>query len=61
MRFGEGAAEDCEVLREDIDHTAIDGAPACNDAITRWALFFHAKISAAVGNESVELFKAVRV
>jgi hypothetical protein len=57
MGFGKRAAEDGEILREDIDHAAIDRAPACHHAIACGALCLHAEIGAAVGDEHVEFFE----
>ncbi len=50
-----------EVLREHVDHTAIDRAPTGDNAVTCRLVLFHAELGAAVRLEHVELFKAVFV
>src|SRR5262249_13866817 len=47
MRLGERAAEDGEILAEDEDEAAIDGAVAGDDAIARDLLLGHAEIRRA--------------
>ncbi len=42
--FAERATEDGEVLGEDIDDAAVDGAPACDDAVAGDFGFFHAEV-----------------
>jgi len=51
----EGAAEDGEVLREDIDNAAVDAAIAGDDAVAGDALLRHVEVVAAVGLELVGL------
>ena len=53
MGFGQRAAEHGEILAEDIDHAAIDRAPAGDDAIAGDLGAVHAEIGAAVGDEHV--------
>ena len=55
--FRQRAAEDREVLGIHIDQPPVDRAPARHHTVAGRALFFHAKIDAAVGYKHVELFK----
>ena len=57
--FGERAAEDGEVLREDVDQAAVDAAVAGDEAVAGDDLLVHAEIAAAVGDELVELLEGV--
>jgi hypothetical protein len=57
----QGAAEDGEVLREDVDQAAIDGAVAGHHAVAHVALLLQAEVVAAVGDEHVQLAKAALV
>ncbi|MNX91930.1 hypothetical protein D3C86_1240470 [compost metagenome] len=57
----QGAAEDGEVFREDIDQTAADGAASGDDAVARDALLGHAEVVAAMLHEHVGLFEAAFV
>ena len=59
--FRERTTKYGEVLREHIDHTAIDGAPTCDNAVTRHLLFLHTEVGAAVRFEHVKFFKATFV
>jgi len=61
MRAGERAAEDGEVLHEDVDGTAVDRAPARDDAIARNLLLLHAEVLAVVLDEHVELLEGAVV
>ncbi len=61
VRLGERAAEDGEVLGEDADDAAVDGAPAGDDAVARRLLLLHAELGAAVLDEGVELLEGVLV
>ena len=61
VRLGERAAEDGEVLGEDVDDAAVDGAPAGDDAVARRLLLLHAELGAAVLDEGVELLERVLV
>src|SRR5260370_41140875 len=61
MGLGERAAEDGEVLRENIDKAPVDAAEAGDEAVARGALLVHAEIGAAVAHEFVELFESVFV
>jgi hypothetical protein len=53
MRAGQGAAEDGEILGEDIDQTAADGAAARDHAVAGDALVLHAELGRAVLDEHV--------
>ncbi len=55
------AAKHREILTEHIDLTPVDRAPARNHTVTGRLLLLHAEIGAAMGDEHVELFKAVFV
>ena len=59
MRLRERAPEHGEVLRENINHSAINRAPTGDHTIAGRALFFHTKISAAMRNKHVKLFETV--
>ena len=61
VRLGHRSAQHGEVLAEDIDHAAIDGAPSRDDTVTGRFLVLHAEIGAAVRHEHVEFFKAALV
>ncbi len=58
MGFRQGAAEDGEVFREDIDEAAIDGALAGDNAVAGDLLLIHAEIGALMLNEHVVFFEA---
>ena len=60
-RLGERAAEDGEILGEDIDDAAVDRAPAGDDAVAGDLGLLHAEIGAAVLDEHVELFEGVLI
>ena len=57
VRAGERAAEDGEVLGEDVDQAAVDRAPAGDDAVAGDFGFLHAEFVAAVFDEHVELLE----
>ena len=59
--FGERAAEDGEVLREDVYQAAVDAAIAGDEAVAGRALRFHAEIVGVVADEFVELFEGAFV
>ena len=59
--FGERAAEDGEVLREDEDQAAFDAAVAGDEAVAEDVLLVHAEVGAAVGDELVGLFEGAFV
>ena len=61
MHFGEGAAEYGEILGEDVDHAAIDGAIAGDHAIAGGALLFQAEVVRAVRDQHVQFFEAAFV
>ena len=61
MGFRERAAEHGEILGEDVDHPAIDGAPAGDDAVAREFVLLHAEIDAAVLDIHVELLEGAVV
>ena len=59
MGFRKRAAEDGEVLGEEEDGPAIDGAPAGDDAVAGDLVLLHAEIGRAVLDEHVELLEGV--
>ena len=59
--FGERAAEDGEVLREDEDEAAVDAAVAGDEAVAGDALLVHAEVGGAVGDELVDLLEGAFV
>jgi hypothetical protein len=59
--FGEGSAEDGEVLRERVGEPTGDATVACDHAVARHNLILHAEVAAAVGDEGVELFESIAV
>ncbi len=61
VRLRERAAEDREVLGEDEDRAAVDGAPAGDDAVARDPDVRHAEIDRAVLDEHVELLERAPV
>src|SRR5205085_1980216 len=61
VRAGERSAEDGEVLREDEDLPALDGAVAGDHAVAEDLLLLHSEVVAAVDLELVELDEAARV
>ena len=61
MRFAKGAAEDREILGENIDGAAVDRAPAGHHPVARNLGRLHAEIVAAVLDEHVELLEEVVV
>src|SRR5690606_11266512 len=61
MRLGERAAENGEVLGEDVDDAAVDGAPAGDDAVAGGLRLLHAEVGAAVLDEGIELLEGVLV
>jgi len=61
MRFRQGAAEHGEILREDEDQTAVDGAVAGDDAVAGDLLLVHAEIGAAMLDKHIPFFERARV
>ncbi len=59
--FRERAAEDGEVLREDVDQAGVDVAVAGDEAVAGDDLLIHAEVAAAMGDELVELFEGAFV
>src|SRR5205814_341350 len=57
VRFGKGAAKDCEVLGEDKDFPAVDQAVTGHDSIAGINLIFQSKIMRTMLNQSVKLLK----
>jgi len=55
VRLPQAAAEDGEILREDVDGAAVDGALAGHDAVGQDPLLAHPELVGAVGDEHVEL------
>ena len=58
MRLAQGAAENREVLGEDVHQAAIDPAVAGYDPVPGHDLAIEAEIGGAVGDEAVELDEA---
>src|SRR5690606_16021243 len=61
VRLGERAAEDREVLAEDEDQPALDGAVAGDDSVAEDLLVLEAEADGAVGDEAVQLDEAALV
>src|SRR5262249_12093476 len=61
VRLGERAAEDGEILSEDVHGTSVDGSGAADDAVSRNLRLFHAEIARAVSDEWIELEEGTRV
>ena len=61
LALGERAAEDGEVLREDVDQAAVDAAVAGDEAVAGDDLLVHAEIAAAVGDQLVEFLEGAFV
>ena len=61
VRLGQRAAEHGEVLGEDEDRAAVDGAPAGDDAVAGDLDLLHAEIARAVLDEHVELLEGALV
>ena len=61
MGLGERAAEDGEVLAEDVDEPAVDRPPAGHDAVAVGAVLVEAELGAAVADERAELLEGVGV
>jgi hypothetical protein len=59
--FGERAAEDGEVLREDINQAAVNAAVAGNEAVAGRGLLLHAEVHAAMGDELIDLLEGAFV
>ena len=55
------AAEDGEVLREDVDAAPVDLAEAGDDAVAGILLLLHAEVGAAVHDVAVELVEGARI
>ncbi len=61
VRLRQRAAEHREVLGEHVDHAAVDGAPAGDDAVAGDLGLLHAEVGAAVLDVHVELLEGVVV
>src|SRR5690606_7812152 len=61
MGAAKRSAKDGEILGEDIDQTAVDGAAPGDDAIAGDALILHPEVVAAVLHEHVGLFEGAFV
>src|ERR1043165_8320012 len=61
VRFGERAAEDGEVLREDIPEPPFDAAPTGHDAVTEHLLIGETEIGGAMRDEAIELDEGPRI
>ena len=57
VRLRERAAEDGEVLREDVDQAPVDVSVAGDEAVARGALRFHAEVVRLVADELVEFLE----
>src|SRR5690606_30668538 len=57
VRLRQGAAQNREILAEDVNEAAIDCAPARHHAIAGNLLFRHAEVRRPVGDEHVELLE----
>ena len=57
VRFGKRAAENGEVLREDVDEPPVDAAVAGDESVARGPLLFHPEILAVVPDEFVQLLE----
>ena len=58
VRLAQRAAEDGEVLREDVDEAAVDAAVAGDDAVAVELLLLETEVGRAVRDEAVELDEA---
>src|SRR5690606_15452912 len=61
MGLAQRAAEHGEILAEDVDHAAVDRAPAGYYAVAGDHRVGHAEIGRAVSDEHVVFFKAARI
>ncbi len=61
MGAGQAAAEDGEILGEEIDHPPVHRAPAGDDAVAGDAVVGHAELGGAVLDEHVELLEGAFV
>ncbi len=61
VRFRQRAAEDREVLREDVDLPAVDAAGAAHHAVAGDLALLHPEVGAAVGDEHAQLGEAAGV
>ena len=61
MHLGQRTTEHGEILREDIDRAAVDGAITCDDPIAQELLAFEPELVAAMGDEHAYLLKAAFV
>ncbi len=61
VRLAQRAAEDGEVLGEDVDEPSIDTSVAGNDAIAGILLLLHPEIKTAMRDEFVDLFEGILV
>ena len=61
MAFGQRAAEDGEILREDIDQAAVDRAGTGDDAVAGDMLFVHAEIDAIMFDIHVDFLERILV
>jgi hypothetical protein len=59
--LGQRAAEDGEVLGEDVDRSSVDAAVAGDHAVAGVALVRQAEVGGAVGDEAIELDEATLV
>src|SRR5690606_24454492 len=57
MRLAQGTAEDCKILGEHVDDTAVYGTPAGYHAIAGYPRLLHSEVGAAMLDEHVELLE----
>ena len=55
MHLPQAAAEDGEILREDVHQAPVDGAPAGDDAVGEVLLLVQVEVGGAVDDEGVQL------
>ena len=61
MRLAERAAEDGEILREDVHQAAVDAPGAGHHPVPRHDLLIEPEVGRAVGDEAIELDEAALV
>src|SRR5690606_14290650 len=61
MRLAQGTAEDCKILGEHVDDTAVYGTPAGYHAIAGYPRLLHSEVGAAMLDEHVELLEGALV
>ncbi len=61
MDLAQRAAKDGEILGEDVDQTALDGAPTGDHAVAQELFLFDAKAHGAMGDEHIQFAERARV